>query len=150
MTVLARHREPIDVRQGPGVILARVRGLMRELLARCGLAPFNGMQGLNLLPWLHGGTAPSPRPGVIVESEPVVLPHGRTRRYRLRSLISERWRLTVSNLPELCELYDLQRDPLEQHNRWDAPGAPRGELCAQLLMELCEQAERSPLPTAIA
>jgi glucokinase-like ROK family protein len=38
MTVLARHREPIDVRQGPGVILARVRGLMRELLARCGLA----------------------------------------------------------------------------------------------------------------
>lgn len=26
MTVLARHREPIDVRQGPGVILARVRG----------------------------------------------------------------------------------------------------------------------------
>ena len=39
MTVLARHREPIDVRQGPGVILARVRGLMRELLARCGLAP---------------------------------------------------------------------------------------------------------------
>ena len=34
MTVLARHREPIDVRQGPGVILARVRGLMRELLAR--------------------------------------------------------------------------------------------------------------------
>jgi glucokinase-like ROK family protein len=37
MTVLARHREPIDVRQGPGVILARVRGLMRELLARCGM-----------------------------------------------------------------------------------------------------------------
>lgn len=36
MTVLARHREPIDVRQGPVVILARVRGLMRELLARCG------------------------------------------------------------------------------------------------------------------
>jgi len=39
MTVLARQREPIDVRQCPGVILARLRGLMRELLARCGLAP---------------------------------------------------------------------------------------------------------------
>ncbi len=26
MTVLSRHREPIDVRQGPSVILARVRG----------------------------------------------------------------------------------------------------------------------------
>lgn len=37
LTILARHSEPTDVRQGPGVVLARVRILMRELLARCGL-----------------------------------------------------------------------------------------------------------------
>ena len=34
--VLAQHTEAIDVRQGPGVVLARVRALMRELLARAG------------------------------------------------------------------------------------------------------------------
>jgi glucokinase-like ROK family protein len=34
---LAQHAEPADVGHGPGVVLARVRVLMRELLARCGL-----------------------------------------------------------------------------------------------------------------
>lgn len=37
LTVLARHTEAIDVRQGPGVVLARMRALMRELLGRCTL-----------------------------------------------------------------------------------------------------------------
>jgi glucokinase-like ROK family protein len=36
LTVLAQHDEPADVRDGPAVVLARVRTLMRELLARCG------------------------------------------------------------------------------------------------------------------
>ncbi|HVE53596.1 MAG TPA: ROK family protein [Ramlibacter sp.] len=39
--VLAHHAEDADVRAGPGVVLARVRDLMRELLARCGLCPKN-------------------------------------------------------------------------------------------------------------
>jgi glucokinase-like ROK family protein len=36
LSVLAHHGEPADVREGPGVVLARVRVLMRELLARSG------------------------------------------------------------------------------------------------------------------
>jgi glucokinase-like ROK family protein len=36
--VLARHGEEADVRAGPGVVLARVRDVIRELLARCGVA----------------------------------------------------------------------------------------------------------------
>ncbi|MDB5861932.1 MAG: Glucokinaselike protein [Ramlibacter sp.] len=39
LTVLARHSEDADVRAGPGVVLARVRDLMRELLAGCGMSP---------------------------------------------------------------------------------------------------------------
>ena len=35
--VLAHHGEAADVREGPGVVLARVRALVRELLARCRL-----------------------------------------------------------------------------------------------------------------
>ena len=34
---LAQHAEAADVRQGPGIVLARVRVLMRELLARAGV-----------------------------------------------------------------------------------------------------------------
>jgi glucokinase-like ROK family protein len=37
MGVLAHHGEAADVRQGPGVVLARVRALIRELLGRCTL-----------------------------------------------------------------------------------------------------------------
>jgi glucokinase-like ROK family protein len=39
LTVLARHGEDADVRAGPGVVLARVRDVMRELLVRCGMSP---------------------------------------------------------------------------------------------------------------
>ncbi|MBT2301803.1 ROK family protein [Variovorax paradoxus] len=39
LTVLAQHAEPADVREGPGVVLARVRVLIRELLGRCGFEP---------------------------------------------------------------------------------------------------------------
>ncbi len=37
LSVLAQHGESADVRQGPGVVLARVLVLMRELLSRSGL-----------------------------------------------------------------------------------------------------------------
>ncbi|AMO25310.1 ROK family protein [Ramlibacter tataouinensis] len=37
--ILAHHTEDADVRAGPGVVLARVRELIRELLARCGVSP---------------------------------------------------------------------------------------------------------------
>lgn len=125
--------------------------IAQTVLARCGLAPCNGMQGLDLLPWLTDPTRAAPqRPGVIVESEPLLLAHGRTRFYRLRSLVNRDWRLTISNVASLCELYDLRVDPAEQHNLWQTQPDARGALCAQLLMALSEHADRSPLPSAIA
>ncbi|MDM0033037.1 ROK family protein [Variovorax sp. J22P271] len=39
LAVLAHHGEPADVREGPGVVLARVRVLVRELLSRAGFEP---------------------------------------------------------------------------------------------------------------
>jgi len=38
LTVLQHHAEPADVREGPGVVLARVRGLIKELLGRAGFS----------------------------------------------------------------------------------------------------------------
>jgi glucokinase-like ROK family protein len=38
LTVLAHHAEEADVRAGPGVVLARVREVMRELLTRAGVS----------------------------------------------------------------------------------------------------------------
>lgn len=39
LSVLAQHAEDADVREGPGVVLARVRVLVRELLGRAGRMP---------------------------------------------------------------------------------------------------------------
>jgi glucokinase-like ROK family protein len=39
LSLLAHHGEPADVRAGPGVVLARVRAIMQELLKRCGVSP---------------------------------------------------------------------------------------------------------------
>jgi glucokinase-like ROK family protein len=39
LNVLARHSEAADVRSGPGVVLARVRQLMRQLLVQCDKTP---------------------------------------------------------------------------------------------------------------
>jgi glucokinase-like ROK family protein len=39
LQVLARHGEAIDVRVGPGIVLSRMRTLMRELLARSSIRP---------------------------------------------------------------------------------------------------------------
>lgn len=39
LTVLARHGEEADVRAGPGVVLARVLALFRQLLQQCGATP---------------------------------------------------------------------------------------------------------------
>lgn len=39
LEVLARRGEAIDVRAGPGIVLSRMRTLMRELLARSGIKP---------------------------------------------------------------------------------------------------------------
>jgi glucokinase-like ROK family protein len=37
LSVLAHHSEPADVRDGPGPVLSRIRTLMHELLAQCGM-----------------------------------------------------------------------------------------------------------------
>lgn len=47
LTVLTRHSEEADVRAGPGVVLARVRDVMRELLARTGI-PARSVIGIGM------------------------------------------------------------------------------------------------------
>ena len=39
LVLLAHHSEPADVRDGPAIVLSRVRALMRELLKQCGAKP---------------------------------------------------------------------------------------------------------------
>ena len=70
----------------------------------------------------------------------------------MRTLVDERWRISVYRNVPWGELYDLKADPHELHNLWDEPGsaAIRYELTERLVQKMMDMAERSPRPTHTA
>ncbi len=88
-----------------------------------------------------GGKAARIRDNVIVENrhQPTTVFH--------RSLINDRYKLTVYYKQPYGELFDLRDDPGEVHNRWDDPAAQ--SLKSALLLELMHAtmgAEPLPMP----
>jgi arylsulfatase len=99
--------------------------------------------GRSLAPWLRGGPEPD-RSGVIVENDEDYLG------LRLRTLITERYKLTWYAGRPYGELFDLEADPHEHHNRWDEPAAAglRDAMTRRLLDELIQS--DPGLPRALA
>ena len=73
-------------------------------------------------------------------------------RARVRSLVTERYRLTLYDGVEWGELYDRENDPDEAFNLWNEPGAQalRGEMLLRLARKMLDYTETSPNPTAVA
>jgi arylsulfatase A-like enzyme len=104
-------------------------------LAAAGLAIPGLMQGVNQLPAWRGGEAV--RRHVLCENR-----HNPTKMH-LRTLVNERYKLTVYRNRPYGELFDLQEDPEERRNLWNDPAA--AEVKAQLLLELAHaEIEREP------
>ncbi len=105
LSVLARHSEDADVRDGPGVVLARVRDVIRKLLADCGV-PANRLIGV-------GMGVPGPVDFASAQLvEPPLMPdwHG----FSIREYLGEAYAAPVFvdndvNLMALGELWRLQR-----------------------------------------
>lgn len=72
------------------------------------------MQGVNQMP-VWTGEAAQARDHVLVENrhQPSAV--------HLRTYVGERYKLTIYRNHEYGELFDLQEDPHEVHNRWDDP-----------------------------
>lgn len=127
--------------------------IARTILEKAGVAPYNGLQGLSLLPWLEGRQAPPPRRrGMVIESEQPRQTDPGLPRLRVRSLVTDRWRITLSNHAQAGELYDLREDPLETRNLWASADArtQRESLLLQLVQEMLDLSDESPLPAAVA
>lgn len=125
--------------------------LAPTVLARAGVVGFNGMNG-QVLPCLPEGAGLAPRQGVLLEDEVQRVLFGFDTPPRLRTLVTDRWRLTVYANAAWGELYDLDTDPHELANLWDDAGYARvrGDLMTQLVREMTRHGDTSPYPSALA
>lgn len=123
----------------------------RTVLARAGVAPADGMQGLSLTA-LVDDPASTTRDALLIEDETHRTPGWVGRRVRTRTLVTDRHRLSVYQGIDWGELYDLQEDPHELHNLWDAAAAAplRAALGARLAQEMMAVADPLPRPTRFA
>ena len=121
--------------------------LAPTVLARAGLAPFNGCQGRDLF------DAETPAPGAMLIEEDSVIPmFGQPMRERVRTLVTDRWRLSLHHGPNWWELYDLENDPLETRNLWDdaTARANAAPLVTEMVARMTELQDTSPLPSGRA
>lgn len=99
--------------------------------------------GHSLTPILYA-TGALDRDAVVVENDEDYLG------LRLRTLVTDRWKVTIYAGQSFGELFDLVDDPGEVRNRWDDPDYRnvRDELCLRLLDELV--LTESALPRRLA
>jgi arylsulfatase A-like enzyme len=124
-----------------------------SILARAGIEKAHGMKGLSLMQnnASNAGEATS-RDAVLIEEEA----HHRYPQspfpLKLRTLVTDRWRLSVRADESWGELYDLVADPNENVNLWwdEAKAEVRAELSIRLIQEIQRQADDVPLPSRIA
>jgi arylsulfatase A-like enzyme len=125
--------------------------IARTILSRAKIAPFWGMQGIDMAASLndpsHAGAD-----AVLIEEDGHEPAMGFRDPVRVRSILTERHRLSIYENTSWGELYDLDEDPHEMVNLFDDPAASnlRHEMFEQLARQMMAHADRSPFPTGRA
>lgn len=121
------------------------------ILERSGCVPYNGIQGLSLIDAIGNGVDLG-REGLVIEEEGQRVIFGFESRVRMRTLQTDRYRLSVYHGTQLGEIYDLHEDPHELHNLWSEEeyAQLRQGLMHMLTQQLIQYADESPNPTALA
>jgi arylsulfatase A-like enzyme len=122
------------------------------ILDRARVTPYNGIQGESLLPMIDGERSATVRDALVIEDDQQRASLGFTSPPRLRTLVTERYRMTIAHGDPYGELYDRDSDPHELDNLFDDPAhrAVRAALMEKLAYREMELADRSPLPTGRA
>ncbi len=124
--------------------LASTIDIAPTILARAGLEPYNGIQGRDLQPTDSDGRLEAGE--VLIEHEDNSPRMGFATPANVRTLITDRYRLSVYKDEGWGELYDLGEDPNETRNLWDDPAHAnvRSELMTQLVKRMIGAADTSP------
>ncbi len=143
-------REPDGGARGRRSALGSTLDIARSVLDRAAVEPFQGLQGMSLLPFVNG--ARDGRDAVLIEEEGQRVYLGFDTRVRVRTLVTRRHRLSVYDGVEWGELYDLDSDPHELRNLWDDPASAglRGEMSERLARAMIAHSDTHPYPSGLA
>lgn len=121
------------------------------VLARAGVDSCYGVQGMDLGAAIASADAPT-RTALLVEEEGHRALPGLAGVPRVRTLVTERWRLSLYAGQAWGELHDLREDPHELANLFDDPAFEdvRGELMWALADQQARFADDCPRPTRMA
>ncbi|WP_299752804.1 sulfatase-like hydrolase/transferase [uncultured Tateyamaria sp.] len=121
--------------------LASSIDISATVLARAGIQPFNGLQGRDLF----ASEAPD---AVIVEEDSQRTMTGFDRPQRVRTVVTDRYRMSLRQGENWGELFDLKADPHEMQNLFEDPSAAqaKAELTAAMLYRIIDLQDRAPLP----
>lgn len=115
------------------------------LLRRAGLTPYCDMQGQDLFD-------KNPRKSVLIEDDGNRVSLGFETAPRVRTLVTERYRMSIYQDQAWGELYDLLADPGEVANLWDDPAISetKASLQFELIQKMAHACDSSPWPDALA
>jgi len=121
--------------------LASSIDISSSILARAGIQPYNGIQGRDLL-------STQPPESVLIEEDSQRTMIGFDQPQRIRTVVTDRYRMSLRQGESWDELYDLEKDPLELVNVFDSPeySEIKHELVDKMLRRVIECQDRSPLP----
>lgn len=121
--------------------LASSIDISATILARAGIQPFNGLQGRDLF-------ASDPAAAIIVEEDSQRTMTGFDRPQRVRTVVTDRYRMSLRQGENWGELYDLHADPAEVNNLFDDESAAdvKAALTETMLRRMIELQDRAPLP----
>ena len=140
-----------SVKSGTSDALCGTLDIGKTILDRAGLEPYYGIQGRSLIPEINGA-GDQGSGSVLIEQEDQREYFGLKAPIRLRTLVTNQYRLTIYHGNDWGELYDLNSDPSEINNLWDDPNYIKIKL--DLLEALSRQqmalTDYGPLPTKMA